>query len=75
MPKKAFDLTFEERLLTFEEELQKHLESIEIEPTILPQESNRDPVRLYNYSDTPMKIGGSTRVPDATRMKRRRFHI
>ena len=64
-------MTFEEKLRKFEEELEKHLKGIYIEPHFAPQESHCESYVLYPHSETPMHLGGSTRVPNATCMKRR----
>ena len=69
--KNTCGLTFEEKLRTFEQKLEKHLKEIDIAPHFLPQKSNREPYILYPHSETPMHLGGSTRIPNATCMKRR----
>lgn len=69
--KNTCGLAFEENLRLFEEEIGKHLKEIYVEPQFLPQESNREPYILYPHSETPMHLGGSTRVPNATCKKKR----
>ena len=68
--KNTCGLSFEEKLRTFEEELEKHLKGIYIDPHFVPQESHSETYVLYPNSGS-MHIGGSDRVPKATCMKRR----
>ena len=56
--------------LAFEEELEKYLKGIHIDPHFVPQESHSETYVLYPNSGS-MHLGGSDRVPKATCMKRR----
>ena len=60
------------RELTFEERLRKHLEATYMDPHFSQQESNREPYVLYPHSETSMHLDGSDRVPNATCIKQRR---